>query len=151
MKDLLLQNWFRQLVRWIYVLSWTVLIVFSLYYIDIEEQSLSDLISKGDILLETKIAKFLLPITIAMLLFWIDLLYIQFLEFNKPKTGKDLSMEFLWGLFLVGLVYIMMVKTYALVIYAAGGLFVMFALIKLIKTPLPLDESDFVLNVNKAS
>lgn len=139
MNDNLLENTlFRKILRMLYVSMWTSLIIFSLYYTDLGKYGcniLNKVFQFGDVNIVNRVNKLLLPISIAMMLFWIDLIYQQALNiYNTNKS--ELSVSFLFGFYVVGIVAIVLTSSSRGLFYIMMGIFVIFSIIKWVKTPL---------------
>lgn len=143
MNDFFSKNWVRHCIRFLYALSWTVLLVLSLYYTDIIKsdsvRNIWCIITSDDVLdLESKSNKIFLPILVAMFLFWEDAAYIRMIEANEDtKKWKHHFSSILVGLFILIAIVTMMVKTYLWTTVVVTMFFTICCCYKLSITPLP--------------
>lgn len=145
MNDLFSKTWVRRTIKCVYVLFWTILLLFSLYYTDIiASGSLKELwaniTSDSPLGLETRDNKVILPLFVAMFLFWVDAAYAKMMEINdSTATWKNHISSIMVGVFILLGIGILISRTHIGASVSIILFFTVCGIYKLLITPLVPD------------
>lgn len=142
MNDLFSKTWVRWTIKCLYVLFWTILLIFSLYYTDIIasgsfEKFWANITSDTPLGSELRDNKVMLPLYVAMFLFWVDAAYAKMLDINDSTASwKNHVSSIMVGLFILIGIFILISKTHICATISILIFFTVCGIYKLMITPL---------------